>query len=119
MPSRRSTVPSQTDLLEFILQAGHVQAIDSPATRLALAMQDQRTQVSEDLATAWMATDERMQYALVHPLLHLDDIDAACTDMGVHVKVHVERRVPPLAQTAHEKGGLAELAAATGLEVVD
>ena len=106
-------------MVELLLQARHVQAIDGPATRLALAMQDQRTHVSKDLATARGATDKRMQHALVHPLLHLDDIDAAGADVGVHVKVHVERRVPPLTQTAHEKGGLAELAAAAGLEVVD
>jgi len=118
-PSRRGAIPSQTDLLELLLQARHVQAIDSPATRLTLAMQDQRTHVSKDLATARGATDKRMQYALVHPLLHLDDIDAAGADVGVHIKVHVERRVPPLTQTAQEKGGLAEIAAAAGLEVVD
>ena len=112
LPSRRAAVPPETHVLELLLQSGHVQAIDVPSTRLTLAMQHQRAHVTEGLTTSRITTDERMEHTLVHPLLHLKDIDAAGADMGVHVKIHVKRRVPPHIKAAHQKCRLAEFAAA-------
>lgn len=71
------------------------------------------------LATILIAANKGMQGPVVHPLLYLVDVDATSPDVRMHVEIHVERRVPPLAQTAHEKCYVTEFRAVARFEVVD
>lgn len=52
-------------------------------------------------AAILVAADKGMQCSIVHPLLYLVDVDATGPDVRMHVEIHVEWGVPPLAQTAH------------------
>lgn len=82
-------------------------------------MQQQRTQLAKRLAAVLATAEKRMQGTLAHPLPQLMDIHAARPNVGVHVEIHVQRRIPPPAETAHEKRCVAEFGAVARLEVVD
>jgi hypothetical protein len=76
-------------MLELLLQARHVQARNIPAARLALTMENQRTQVSEHLTAALVSTQEWVERAVVHPLAHKFWVDAGSADLGVQIEIHV------------------------------
>jgi hypothetical protein len=118
-PLGHTTIPPQARLLELLLQAWHVQAIDAPPTRLALAVQHQRTHMSESLAASLIAAHERMHDAVIHPMLHLVNLGATTPDLRVHVEIHVQRRVPPLPETEQQERWVGEFGAFSGLQVVD
>ena len=75
--------------------------------------------MAKSLSTSLCATHERLQKAILHPRVHFDEIDAASADLGVNVEIHVQRRVPPPAQTHHQERGVVELWTGPRFEMVD
>jgi hypothetical protein len=117
--SSSGAVSPQAHLLQLLLQARHVQARNIPATRLALAMQYQGAHMSKSLTAVLVTTQEGIQRAVIHPLSHQLWVDAPGADLGVQIEIHVQRGIPPLAETRDELCRVVEFWASTRFEMVD
>jgi hypothetical protein len=117
--SSGGAVPPQTHLLELLLQARHVQACKIPATCMALAMQHQGAHMPKHLTAVLVAAQEGIQRAVIHPLPHQLWVDAPGADLGVQIQIHIQRGIPPLAETCDELCGVVEFRASTRFEMVD
>jgi hypothetical protein len=115
----RTAIPPQARQPKLFLQPRHIQAVNIPATRLALAVQHQRAHMPERLPTALLAAHKRAHNALLGPVQHCVDIGAAAPDLRMHVEVHEEWRVPPLPEAEKEKRRVVQFGAFAGLDMVD
>lgn len=118
-PSKRAIPPVVQHPVKFRLDKIQPQPLDVPFTRSAFDVQDQRAKLAERLVAPGSTTDEGPKRARLHPAHRLAHVDAIGANLHMDVDVHVQRRVPELAQATHELGRVRELGAVPGLKVAD